>query len=68
MLAATGLALAGLPSIPVLAASNQAHLDREVLKAMQAGRSINVIVVARGDLNLLEADLSSRGTAFPGTR
>jgi len=27
--------LAGLPSIPVLAGSNQARLDREVLKAMQ---------------------------------
>ncbi|HXN05328.1 MAG TPA: S8 family peptidase [Candidatus Acidoferrum sp.] len=61
LLAATGLALAGLPSIPALAASNQAHLDREVLKAMQAGRSINVIVVARGDLNVLEADLRRTG-------
>ena len=60
-LAATGLALAGLPGIPALAASNQAHLDREVLKAMQAGRSINVIVVARGDLNVLEADLRRTG-------
>jgi len=61
LLAATGLALAGLPTIPVLAASNQAHLDREVLKAMQAGRSINVIVVARGDLSVLEADLRRSG-------
>jgi serine protease AprX len=61
LLAATGLALAGLPTIPVLAASNQAHLDREVLKAMQAGRSINVIVVARGELNVLEADLRRSG-------
>ena len=61
LLAATGLALAGLPTMPVLAASNQAHLDREVLKAMQAGRSINVIVVARGDLNVLEADLRRSG-------
>jgi len=61
LLAATGLALASLPTIPVLAASNQAHLDREVLKAMQAGRSINVIVVARGDLNVLEADLRRSG-------
>src|SRR6202035_6009910 len=60
-LAVTGLALAGLPGIPALAASNQAHLDREVLKAMQAGRSINVIVVARGDLNTLEADLRRTG-------
>src|SRR5712691_1419726 len=61
LLAAAGLALAGLPTIPVLAASNQAHLDREVLKAMQAGRSINVIVVARGDLSVLEADLRRSG-------
>ena len=61
LLAATGLALAGLPSVPVLAVSNQAHLDREVLKAMQAGRSINVIVVARGDLDVLEADLRRSG-------
>ncbi len=61
LLAATGLALAGLPTMPVVAASNQAHLDREVLKAMQAGRSINVIVVARGDLSVLEADLRRSG-------
>ena len=61
LLAATGLALAGLPSISVLAASNQAHLDREVLKALQAGRSIDVIVVARGGLNVLEADLRRSG-------
>jgi serine protease AprX len=61
LVAATGVALAGLPSLPVLAASNQAHLDRDVLKAMQTGRSINVIVVARGDLNVLEADLRRSG-------
>jgi len=61
LLAATGLALAGLPTMPVVAASNQAHLDREVLKAMQAGHSINVIVVARGDLSVLEADLRRSG-------
>ena len=61
LLAATGLALAGLPSISVLAASNQAHLDREVLKALQAGHSIDVIVVARGGLNVLEADLRRSG-------
>jgi serine protease AprX len=61
LLAAAGLALAGLPSIPVLAESNQAHLDREVLKAMQAGRSIPVIVVARHDLNTLDADMRRTG-------
>ncbi len=61
LLAATGLALAGVPTVPVLAASNQAHLDREVLKAMQVGHSIHVIVVARADLNVLEADLRRTG-------
>jgi serine protease AprX len=61
LLAAVGLALAGLPSVPVSAAANQAHLDRDVLKAMQAGRSIPVIVVARHDLNVLEADLRRTG-------
>ncbi len=61
LLAAIGLALAGVPSVPALAASNQAHLDREVLKALQAGQSIRVIVVARGDLNVLEADLRRTG-------
>lgn len=59
--AAAGLALTGLSSVPVLAASNQAHLGREVLKAMRVGQSIHVIVVARGDLNTLEADLRRTG-------
>jgi serine protease AprX len=61
LLAAAGLALAGVPALPALAASNQAHVDREVLKAMQAGQSIAAIVVARGDLNVLEADLRRTG-------
>jgi serine protease AprX len=61
VLAATGLVLAGVPSVSVLGASNQAHVDREVLKAMQAGQSIEVIVIARGDLNVLEADLRRTG-------
>jgi serine protease AprX len=60
-LAAAGLALAAVPSVPGFAASNQAHLDRDVLKAMQAGASIHVIAVARGDLNVLEADLRRTG-------
>src|SRR2546430_12703345 len=35
--------------------------DLQVLKAMQAGQSIQVIVVARGDLNVLQADLRRTG-------
>ena len=61
MLAGAALALAGVPSVAGFAASNQAHLDRDVLKAMQAGQSIHVIVVARGDLNILQADLRRTG-------
>jgi serine protease AprX len=53
--------LATAPGLPVLAASNQAHLDRQVLKAMEAGQPIHVILVARGDLNLLQADLHRTG-------
>jgi len=61
LLAAGGLALTIVPAAPAWAASNQAHLDRQVLKAMQAGRSIRVIVVARGDLNILQSDLRRTG-------
>ena len=61
LLAAAVLALAVLPAAPAWAASNQAHVDREVLKAMQAGQSIKVILVARADLNVLEADLRRTG-------
>src|SRR5438132_13192226 len=61
LLAAGGLALTIVPAVPAWAASNQAHLDRQVLKAMQAGRSIRVIVVARGDLNILQSDLRRTG-------
>ncbi len=61
MLVGAALALAGVPSVAGFAASNKAHLDREVVKAMQAGQSIHVIVVARGDLNTLEADLRRTG-------
>src|SRR5947208_1498688 len=60
LLTAGGLALAIVPA-PAWAASNVAHLDRQVLKAMQAGQSIHVIVVARGDLNVLQADLRRTG-------
>ena len=57
LLVAAGLALAPLPGASSWAASNQAHLDRQVLVAMQSGQSIHVILVARGDLNTLQADL-----------
>src|SRR2546425_9940542 len=57
LLVAAGLALAMVPAVPAWAASNEAHLDRQVLKAMQAGQSLQGIVVARGDLNGLPADL-----------
>jgi serine protease AprX len=60
-LAAAGLVLVALPAAPTWAAQNQAHLDRQVLKAMQTGQSIHVIVVARGDLNVLWADLRQSG-------
>ena len=60
LLTAGGLALAIVPA-PAWAASNEAHVDRQVLRAMQAGQSIHVIVVARGDLNVLQADLRRTG-------
>src|SRR2546428_9674766 len=60
-LVVAGLALAGVPSVAGYAASNQAHLDREVVKAMQAGQSIHVIVVARGNINVLDTDLRRTG-------
>src|SRR6266851_4474999 len=61
LLAAGSLALANVPAMPAWAASNEAHLDRQVIKAMQTGQSIHVIVVARGDLNVLQADLRRTG-------
>src|SRR5437016_4804457 len=60
LLTAGGLALVIVPA-PAWAASNEAHVDRQVLRAMQAGQSIHVIVVARGDLNVLQADLRRTG-------
>jgi len=61
LLAAAGLVLVALPAAPAWGAQNSAHLDRQVLKAMQAGQSIHVIVVARGDLNVLQAELRRTG-------
>ncbi|HYY46883.1 MAG TPA: hypothetical protein VE951_07480, partial [Candidatus Angelobacter sp.] len=55
LLTACGLSLSTLPGIPVVAASNNAHLDRQVLKAMAAGKTLPVIVVARGNLDALHA-------------
>src|SRR6266480_1524215 len=61
LLAGAGLVLVTLSAAPAWAAPNQAHVDRQVLKAMQTGQSIHVIVVARGDLKLLWADLRRTG-------
>jgi serine protease AprX len=61
LLAAAGLGVAALPGIPVQAQSNHAHLDRQVLKAMAAGQPVRVIVLARGNLNLLHSDLRRSG-------
>ena len=61
VIAATSLAMAAMPAVPAWAASNRAHLDRQVLKAMQQGRRLPVILVAHGELNVLEADLRRSG-------
>jgi serine protease AprX len=55
------IGLAGLPAVPALAASNRAHPDREVLTAMAKGQRLSVILVARGDINVLRADLRRAG-------
>jgi len=59
--ALAGLALAILLAAPAWAASNAAHLDRQVLKAMSQGQPVRVILVARGNLNTLAADLRRNG-------
>jgi len=61
LLVAAGLALGPLPSASTWAVSNEAHLDRQVLKAMKDGQSIHVILIGRGDLNTLQADLRRTG-------
>src|SRR6266699_1166786 len=61
LFAGAGLVLVTLSAAPAWAAPNQAHVDRQVLKAMQTGQSIHVIVVARGDLKVLWADLRRTG-------
>jgi len=61
VLAAAALALAAAPATPAVAASNQVHLDSQVLKAMQLGQKVHVIVVARTDATVLEAELRRSG-------
>jgi serine protease AprX len=61
VLAGVALGLASAPVLPVLADSNKAHLDRWVLKAAEKGQAIDVIVVARAQLNALQADLRRSG-------
>ena len=60
-LSAAAVVVAILPGLPAQAASNRAHLDRQVLDAMQAGQSVHVILVAHGDLNMLQSDLRRTG-------
>jgi serine protease AprX len=59
--AAAALGFAAAPGLPALAASSHAHLDRDVFRAAQSGQSLSVIIVARGDLNVLQADLRRTG-------
>jgi serine protease AprX len=60
-MAAAALAVVVVPAAPAWAGSNRAHLDREVLKRMQQGQPSRVILVARGELNRLEAELRRSG-------
>src|SRR2546428_8943039 len=57
LLVAAGLALAMVPAVPAWAASNEAHLDRQVLKAMQAGQALQGILGAPGELKRPPAGL-----------
>ena len=66
LVASAAVSTAALPVVPATAASNEAHLDRQVLTAMERGQSIRVILVARGDLNALMADV--RRTGIKDTR
>ena len=56
-----GLALTVLPGVSPWAGANGAHLDGQVLRAMSQGERVRVIMIARGDLNLLDADLRPEG-------
>lgn len=55
------LTLALLPGLPAWAGSNRGHLDRAVLKAIQQGQAVRVILIANGELNTLEANLHRTG-------
>jgi serine protease AprX len=55
------LALVWLPAAPAWAGSNRAHLDRELVKRIQQGQKVRVILVAHGELNGLEAELRRSG-------
>src|SRR5256712_12721088 len=65
LLVAAGLALAMVPAVPAWAASNEAHLDRQVLKAMQAGQSLPGLGGGPGGLKGPPADL--RGNRLENT-
>jgi serine protease AprX len=61
-LAAALFLSAGPAFSPALASqSNRAHLDRSVIKQMSRGSAVPVIVVARGTLNRLVAELHRNG-------
>jgi serine protease AprX len=61
VVASAGVGLAVLPGVPALAGPYHAQLDRQVLQAMSHGERVRVIIVARGDLNILDADLQRNG-------
>src|SRR2546421_9407427 len=60
LLTAGGLALAIVPA-PAWAASNEAHVDRQVLRAMQAGQSLHLNVGARRAFQVPPAALRGHG-------
>jgi serine protease AprX len=61
MLAGASLAVAGMPSLPAWAARERVHVDRDVQDSVQRGHPMRVILVARGDLGVLQADLRRSG-------
>src|SRR2546421_3219999 len=56
-----GLAIAILPGVPAWAGSKPERVDRQVVRAISQGQPVRVIIVARGDLNRLDADLHRTG-------
>jgi serine protease AprX len=65
LLTSAGLAVPVAPAVP--AWSSHAHLDRQVVSALSRGERLPVIVVARGDLNTLKADLRRTGIKQPAS-